>query len=158
MWGHLSEIKLGWNWVISRTMIPNTAANLQQNVWKRKESRCCSCPGNVHTSTWLKCCDGTVRELCINKCLQTTMDGCYVVKTHIGQNSSTTMWETDNFKSLLLKVAQQAVVSWGVLIVILSISNDCMICCCISGFLCCIYNKCHFRTFSLHARNAVLDS
>ena len=27
-----------WNWVINRSMIPNAAADLRQNVWKRKES------------------------------------------------------------------------------------------------------------------------
>jgi len=43
-------------------MIPNTAADLQQNVWKREESRCCNGPVRVQTSTCLKCCGGTFRE------------------------------------------------------------------------------------------------
>jgi len=61
------QLKLGWNWVINRTMIPNTATHLQQKVWKRKESVCCNGPVKVQTSIWLKCCGGTLRELCINQ-------------------------------------------------------------------------------------------
>ena len=43
-YSRVKKLKLGWNWLINRTLIPNTAADLQQNVWKRKESRCCNGP------------------------------------------------------------------------------------------------------------------
>lgn len=32
------QLKIGPNWVINRSVIPNTAANLQQNGWKKKKS------------------------------------------------------------------------------------------------------------------------
>jgi len=43
MWGYLSK-----------PFLPSTPANLQQNSWKRKESRRCTSPVKVQTSTRLK--------------------------------------------------------------------------------------------------------
>ena len=41
MWGHLSEsLSLAAVRSSKTTMIPNTAANLQQNDWKRQKSKC----------------------------------------------------------------------------------------------------------------------
>ena len=64
----------------NRTMIPNTAANPQQNSWERKEARCCNKPVKVQTSTRLKCCSGTLTDWCINKCLKPTMNLSFTVK------------------------------------------------------------------------------
>ena len=89
------QLKLGWNWVINRTMIPNTAADLQENVWKRKESRCCNDPVKVQLSTWLKYRGGTIRDLCIDKCPQTSVNWSKVVKKS-GQKKSPEQRETDN--------------------------------------------------------------
>lgn len=47
-------LKAGRHWVMQQLMIPSTAANLQQNVFKRKESMCSSDAVEVQTSTWLK--------------------------------------------------------------------------------------------------------
>ena len=56
------------------SMIPNTAASLHQDGWKRKEPRCCNGPVKVQTSRWNKSYALTFRKLCINKCLQTSMN------------------------------------------------------------------------------------
>jgi len=47
------QLKLGsCNWTIITRR--STAANLQENGWKRKESRCCNGPVKVQTSIQLK--------------------------------------------------------------------------------------------------------
>ena len=66
-----------------------------QHSWKRKESRCCNGPVKVQTSSWLKCCGGTLRELCINQCCKPQWTEA-MLERRVGQNSFTTMWETDN--------------------------------------------------------------
>lgn len=50
-------------WSCNKTMSRNTAINRLQNNWKIKESRCCNGSVKVQTSTRLKCCGGTLREI-----------------------------------------------------------------------------------------------
>jgi len=49
----------------------NTSKSATEWLKKKKMLRCCTGPGKVQTSTRLKFCGGTLRELCINKCPQT---------------------------------------------------------------------------------------
>lgn len=51
-------------------MIPNTAANVEENGWKRKEAMYSNGPVNVPNSSWLKSCGNTSRRLCM--CLSTS--------------------------------------------------------------------------------------
>ena len=74
MWGHLSHsLSLAEIGSCNKTMIPNTAANQQQNGWKRKESVCCNGSVKVQTSTLFKC----LRDLCLNNCRETLVNWSY---------------------------------------------------------------------------------
>lgn len=101
-----------------RTII--AAANLNQNDWKRKrkikvlQQTTEGTDLNLAEMLWQD-----LRELCISKCPQTSMNWSNIAKK-IGQNSSTTMWETDShtennsFKLLLPKELLEATEFWSV--------------------------------------------
>lgn len=109
------QTKSWWN----RAMISNTAANLEQNIWKRKESRFCNGPVKVQTSVWSKYWGLQVLgELCEKKTkkktLQTSMNWSNVKK--VGHKSSITTWEIN--RRCLLRVhaainVLQAAGSWS---------------------------------------------
>jgi len=73
---------------------PSTPATPQQNGWKRNESKCCTVPVKVQTSTRLTFCSGTLREMCIVRC--TNLKQHFKEKQKLqNKNSSTMMRETD---------------------------------------------------------------
>lgn len=71
--GMLQLLSHSWTLLFSqigsrkRTMTRSTAANLQHNGWKTQGSRCCNGLVKAQTSTWLKYCGATLKELCIDQ-------------------------------------------------------------------------------------------
>ena len=109
----IQQLKLDWNWVNNRTVILNAAANLQQNVWKRQESRCSRGPVKVQTSTRLKCRGGNPKE-------SRQTNARKLKRLKVGRTQTPLQWckkrptGMDYFKLLLLKVALQScwIIGW----------------------------------------------
>jgi len=67
IWPPVWQLKRGWNWVMQYNNEPKHSSKSKTECLKRKDSKWCNGPVKVQTLTWLKCCGGTLRELCINK-------------------------------------------------------------------------------------------
>lgn len=67
----LTQFDQWWQWQWSLT---------QKNGWKRRGSTCFNDPVKVQTLGWLKCCGWPLRELCMNKFLNITMNWSEVVQ------------------------------------------------------------------------------
>lgn len=93
------------------SIMNSPAKKVQENGRKRKQSRCCNCPVQVHSKTWLKCCSRTLRELCINKCSQTLMNWSNFVKIKSCRKVLLIIITSYCFYMVHL----QAIESWGVL-------------------------------------------
>lgn len=101
-----TQIKVGWQWVMQWENDPKETYN--------------SGRVKVQTLTRLKVCAGTLRELCISECSQTSTRWSNVVKKSGLKflQSNTRDWshtENVHFKLLLLEVLLQAIESLGVL-------------------------------------------
>lgn len=88
MWGHLSEA-----WARTSTI------NIKQN--DKEKNQC-----NMSWSC-LKCCCRTLKELCIDECLHTSMTWS---KGRVIQNPSTTKWQTN---SVTEKATVSIICFWG---------------------------------------------
>jgi len=113
------QLKLGWNWVINRTMIPNTNR-------KQKESRCSRCSSQSPDLKVIEMLWWDLKRAVHKPMVQTKA----TLQRRASQNSSITRWETDNIiqkivpsSNCSLKVVLQAVESWGILSM-LSFSNN----------------------------------
>lgn len=76
----LAKLKLSWNWFMRQDNDAKYSSKSIIECLKQEKSKCFNGPAKIQTSNLLKCCGITVRELCINDCLQTSVNWSDVVR------------------------------------------------------------------------------
>lgn len=122
-------------WILKNSRVKSENICLTDTAWTKlghstgwwsKKSKVLQCSSQA-PSTWLRCCVGTLRELRINECLQTSMNWSNTAKKG-GLKFPTAIWETEKVlkKMSTNKIASTSYWWWGVNTLHRHFSHDCI--------------------------------